>query len=149
GRALEVGSHPSAFALLSVDSQSPSLRSLGSRRRIADGLRRDPEPAALRGEPASALPGGRAGLADGRTAGRERPVARGGRQGARRRWKRPFDFPILRAHERQHPLAELLEAGQVLRENEHDPLRPRYGGDVVESRGALLVRADDRRNTYI
>jgi hypothetical protein len=37
-----------------------------------------------------------AGRADGRTAGRWLPVAQGGRQGStRRRWKRPFDFPIL------------------------------------------------------
>jgi hypothetical protein len=57
----------------------------------------DPAPAARGAQRAArGLPGGLAGRADGRTAGRWLPVAQGGRQGStRRRWKRPFDFPIL------------------------------------------------------
>jgi hypothetical protein len=41
---VSAASHPSAFALLSVASQSESLHSLGGRHRIADGRRRDLRP---------------------------------------------------------------------------------------------------------
>jgi hypothetical protein len=92
---LESVSHPSA-PLQQPDSLSPlSPFATASSRRLNQPCLRavcacDPAPAA-RGRP-----GGLAGRADGRTAGRWLPVAQGGRQGSTRwRWKRPFDFPTL------------------------------------------------------
>ena len=46
-------------------------------------------------------------------------------------------------------LAELLESGQALRKDQHDPLRPWHRADVVEHGGTLRVGPDNRRNADI
>src|SRR4030095_12850400 len=53
------------------------------------------------------------------------------------------------AHEGQHTLTELLESGQALRKDQHDPLRPWHSADVGETGGTVRVGADNRVSAHI
>jgi hypothetical protein len=53
--------------------------------------------------------------------------------------RRPRGCQLGRAHERQHPLAKLLEPCQAFRKDEHDPLGPGYRADAVKNLRALCI----------
>src|SRR5262245_11640523 len=95
------GSHPSAFSLLSVDSQSQTFEPVCARSAAcAVSLTACAATVRLRLCAASRLApcqvAERASRTGERLGGSVRWYGVGDR-GARRRWKRPFDFPILHA----------------------------------------------------